>query len=123
MSIDQYEKSSNRFFAALLLTMPLVVGSTGMATANEPGMFLCGSPSFSGDLWRGLMQIQETGVQVDRKIASEFAKKLGCPFFASATLRPVQFVPNELLLTDGSNTGWANVNYYITYANRDFPPK
>ena len=90
MSIDHYEKSSNRFFAALLLTMPLLVGSTGTATANEPGMVLCGSPSFSGDLWRGLMQIQETGVQVDRKIASEVAKKLGCPFFASATLRPVQ---------------------------------
>lgn len=91
--------------------------------ANESGMFLCGSPSFSGDFWRGVMQIQETGVQVDRRIAAEVAKKVGCPFFASSTLPPIQFVPNELLLTDGSNTGWANVNYYITYSNRDFPPK
>lgn len=86
-------------------------------------MFLCGSPTFSGDFWRGLMDIQQTGVQVDRKIAAGGREKLGCPFFASATLRPIQFVPNELLLTDGSNTGWANVNYYITYANRDFLPK
>ncbi len=50
---------------------------------------------------------------VDERVAA----KNGCIFVTSSRLKPVKFVAGELLMTDGTRSGWSDPNLYIIYVN------
>lgn len=51
------------------------------------------------------------------EIAKGIATKNGCPFVASAMLKPVDFVAGQMAITDGKVKGWAAPQLYIMYVN------
>lgn len=102
-----------RPLAALL--MVLIIGS---ADAAGTGMFLCRSPVVANDFWNDLLTAQQAGVSVNREIAASIARKNGCSFVASASLKPIDYVAGQLAITDGSVKGWAAPQLYILYVNQ-----
>jgi hypothetical protein len=85
--------------------------------AGESGMFLCRSPVVANDFWNALLAAQQTGVSVNKEIATGIAQKNDCPFVASNKLKPIDFVAGQLAITDGKIKGWAAPQLYILYAN------
>jgi hypothetical protein len=95
-----------------------VLAAVSVARAAEPGMFLCRSPVVANDFWGDLVTAQQTGITLNRELAASVARKHQCPFVASATLKPIDYVAGQLAITDGKLKGWAAPQLYILYVNR-----
>ncbi len=99
--------SSRRFlFAAYQVAILFAITSEAKA-ADSGGMFLCRSPVFAGTFYGNLLTAQQTGVELNKKIAEDIAKKNECKFVPSDKLKPIDFVAGELmpLLTAKSKDG------------------
>ena len=100
-----------------LLAFLLLATCESAAQAAEPGMFLCPSPVIANDFYSALLTVQSAGVHVDRDVEATVALKNRCQFVASVRLRPINCVSQELLITDGTISGWASPYLFIIYAN------
>jgi hypothetical protein len=83
------------------LGMLLLVMCISTASAAEPGMFLRASPVIANNFWNDLLTAQQAGVHLNRDIAASIAQKDGCPFIASDSLKPIDFIAGELAITNG----------------------
>ncbi len=101
----------------IVIMLAAVTASPASALAVDIGMFLCRSPLIAGNFYSDLLTVQRTGVWVDRAIAEKVAQKNDCRFVASSRLKPVKYVAGELLMTDGTSSGWSDPNLYIIYVN------
>jgi hypothetical protein len=111
-------KTSGCRFLFAAYPMAILFAFASEANAADNGMFLCRSPVFAGTFYGGLLTAQQTGVQLDKKIAESIAKKNDCKFVPSDKLKPIDFVAGELAITDGNIKGWADPHLYIIYVNR-----
>jgi hypothetical protein len=89
-----------------------------LASASDSGMFLCRSPVVANDFWNDIMSAQQLGIKLSKEQLSALAGKNACPFIASSTLKPVDFVAGQLAITDGRIKGWASPQLYILCVNR-----
>lgn len=81
-------------------------------------MFLCRSQVVVNDFWTDLNQAAGAGVKLNMEIAPTIAQKNGCPFVPSSSLKPIDFVAGQMVITDGKVKGWAAPQLYIVYVNR-----
>jgi len=102
--------------SALALVSPTVPADAQIQPASD-GMFLCISPMIANRYWTDLLGVAQTGVQLNRQIAAQVAKKHDCPFIASTALKPIRNVAGALLVADGARSGWADPTYYVIYIN------
>jgi hypothetical protein len=105
-----------RGLSALVAGAALLVSTA--THGAEPGMFLCRSPVVANDFWTDLNQAAVAGVKLNMEIAIGIAQKNGCPFVPSPNLKPVDFVAEQMAITDGKIKGWAAPQLYIMYVNR-----
>lgn len=88
------------------------------ASALADGMYLCRSPVIASNLWNDVVKVGQAGVHINKLILKNIAEKNECPMVLSGTFRPINFVADQLLLTDGRDSGWASPYYYIIFVNR-----
>lgn len=101
----------------LALMMVLLITPEAEAEAAGRGMYLCPSPVIANNLWNDVSDIRGRGISVTEDILHTLAIRNDCAFLSSQTLKPIDFVAGQLLITDGTAKGWANPYYYIHYVN------
>ena|SRR5271155_1367894 len=91
------------------------------ARAFADGMYLCHTPVSAFNLWSDVVKAQQAGVHLTPEILENIAAKNECPMVSADSFTPKNFVANQLLLTNGIESGWASPYYYILFANRKGP--
>ena len=89
------------------------------AHANGDGMYLCHTPATASAFWSDLVNARSNGAALTQRVSLGVAKKNQCEFVASEGLKPVDYVANQLSVTDGRANGWVDPHYFIYYVNQD----
>lgn len=87
------------------------------AEATGTGMYLCPSPVIADAFWTNITPLVTLRVSLFVDMIRSLAAKDECGFAASQSLRPVDFVAGNFLMTDGTMEGWADPHLYIRYVN------
>jgi hypothetical protein len=84
----------------------------------QRGMFLCRSPIIAHYYWSDINAAQQLGIQVNKDVAAQIAKKQECVRVVSDDLKVARAGwAGMLAITDGKVTGWAAPEYYAMYVN------